>query len=41
VASTQFKQWKVDSEEMGGLMALSTNEAPLFDGTNYSSWREE
>jgi hypothetical protein len=25
---------------MGGQMALSTNEAPLFDGTNYSSWRE-
>jgi hypothetical protein len=25
---------------MGGKMALSTNEAPLFDGTNYSSWRE-
>ena len=21
-------------------MALSTNESPLFDGTNYSSWRE-
>jgi hypothetical protein len=21
-------------------MALSTIEAPLFDGTNYSSWRE-
>ena len=21
-------------------MALSTNEAPLFDGTYYSSWRE-
>jgi hypothetical protein len=40
VPSTQFKHWKVDSEEMGGQMALSTNEAPLFDGTNYSSWRE-
>ena len=25
---------------MGRQMALSTNEAPLFDGTNYSSWRE-
>jgi hypothetical protein len=25
---------------MGGQVALSTNEAPLFDGTNYSSWRE-
>jgi hypothetical protein len=25
---------------MGGQMALSTNEAPLFDGKNYSSWRE-
>jgi hypothetical protein len=22
-------------------MALSTNEAPLPDGTNYSSWREK
>ena len=37
--STQFKHWKVDSEEMGGQMALSAIEAPLFDGTNYSSWR--
>ena len=25
---------------MGGHMALSTIEALLFDGTNYSSWRE-
>jgi hypothetical protein len=25
---------------MGGQMALSTIEAPLFDGTYYSSWRE-
>jgi hypothetical protein len=25
---------------MGGQMALSTIEAPLFDGTDYSSWRE-
>jgi hypothetical protein len=25
---------------MGGQMTLSTNESPLFDGTNYSSWRE-
>jgi hypothetical protein len=25
---------------MGGKMALSTNESPLFDGTDYSSWRE-
>jgi hypothetical protein len=40
VPSTQFKHWKVDSEEMGGQIAISTNEAPLFDGTNYSSWRE-
>jgi hypothetical protein len=40
VPSTQFKHWKVDSEEISGQMALSTNEAPLFDGTYYSSWRE-
>jgi hypothetical protein len=40
VPSTQFKHWKVDYEELGVQMALSTNEAPLFDGTNYSSWRE-
>ena len=25
---------------MDGQIAISTNEAPLFDGTNYSSWRE-
>jgi hypothetical protein len=25
---------------MGGKIVISTNEAPLFDGTNYSSWRE-
>jgi hypothetical protein len=25
---------------MGGHVALFTNEAPLFDGTYYSSWRE-
>jgi hypothetical protein len=25
---------------MGGQSVISTNEAPLFDGTNYSSWRE-
>jgi len=25
---------------MGGQMALSTNESPLFDGKYYSSWRE-
>jgi hypothetical protein len=25
---------------MGGKMALSTNEAPLFDGLDYSSWRK-
>jgi hypothetical protein len=25
---------------MGGQIAISTNEAPLFDGTNYLSWRE-
>jgi hypothetical protein len=31
---------KVDSEEMGGQIVISTNEVPLFDGTNYSSWRE-
>jgi hypothetical protein len=40
VHSTQFKYWKVDYEEMGGQMDLSTNESPLFDGTDYSSWRE-
>jgi hypothetical protein len=40
VPSAQFKHWKVDSEEMGGQIAISTNEAPLFDGTDYSSWRE-
>jgi hypothetical protein len=37
---TQFNHWKVDPEEMGGQMPLSTIEAPLFDGTDYSSWRE-
>jgi hypothetical protein len=26
--------------KMGGQVALFTNEAPLFDGTDYSSWRE-
>jgi hypothetical protein len=40
VTSAQFKHWKVDSEEMGGQIAIFSNEAPLFDGTNYSSWRE-
>jgi hypothetical protein len=25
---------------MGGQVALSAIEAPLFDGTYYSSWRE-
>jgi hypothetical protein len=25
---------------MGGQFVISTNEAPLFDGTDYSSWRE-
>jgi hypothetical protein len=25
---------------MGGKISLSTNEAPLFDGTYYYSWRE-
>jgi hypothetical protein len=25
---------------MGGQIVISTNEAPLFDGTNYLSWRE-
>jgi hypothetical protein len=37
---TQFKHRKVDPEEMGGHMALSAIEAPLFDGTDYSKWRE-
>jgi hypothetical protein len=37
---TQFNHWKVDPEEMGGQMALSAIEAPLFNGTDYSSWRE-
>jgi hypothetical protein len=37
---TQFNHWKVDPEEMCGQMALSVIEAPLFDGTDYSSWRE-
>jgi hypothetical protein len=36
----QFKHWKVDYEEMGGKIDLSAIEAPLFDGTVYSSWRE-
>jgi hypothetical protein len=40
VLSTQFKHWKVDYEEMDEHITLYTNEAPLFDGTNYSSWRE-
>jgi hypothetical protein len=26
---------------MGGQIIISTNEAPLFDGTDYSSWRED
>jgi hypothetical protein len=26
---------------MGGQIVISTNEAPLFDGTNYLSWREK
>jgi hypothetical protein len=30
----------IDPEEMGGHMALSTIEAPLFDGIDYSSLRE-
>jgi hypothetical protein len=25
---------------MGGQISISTNEAPLFDGTYYSSWME-
>jgi hypothetical protein len=25
---------------MGGQIVISTSEAPLFDGTDYSSWRE-
>jgi hypothetical protein len=25
---------------MGGQIALSTDEAPLFDGIDYYSWRE-
>jgi hypothetical protein len=37
---TQFKHWKVDHKEMGGQMVLSAIGAPLFDGTYYSSWRE-
>jgi hypothetical protein len=37
---TQFKYWKADPEEMGGHMVLSAIEVPLFDGTDYSSWRE-
>jgi hypothetical protein len=37
VPSTQFKHWKVYSEEMDEKMALSTSEAPLFDGAYYSS----
>jgi hypothetical protein len=40
VPSAQFKHWKVDFEETGGHMDLSAIEAPLFDGTYYSSWRE-
>jgi hypothetical protein len=40
VPSTHFKHWKVDSEEMGGQMALFGIETPLFDGIDYSSWRE-
>jgi hypothetical protein len=31
---------KVDFEEMGGQMALSAIKYSLFDGTDYSSWRE-
>jgi hypothetical protein len=26
---------------MGGQIFISTKEAPLFDGTNYLSWREK
>jgi hypothetical protein len=37
---THFKHWKVDPEEMGGQMVLSAIKAPLFDGTDYSSCRE-
>jgi hypothetical protein len=37
---TQFKHWKENPEEMGGHMAFSAIEAPLFDGIDYSSWRE-
>jgi hypothetical protein len=40
VCFNKFQHWKVDYEEMGVQMALSTNELPLFDGTDYSSWRE-
>jgi hypothetical protein len=40
VPSTHFNHWKVDHGEMGGHMALFAIEAPLFDGTNYSSWGE-
>jgi hypothetical protein len=35
-----LKHWKADPEEMGGHMALSAIEAPLFNGTDYFSWRE-
>jgi hypothetical protein len=37
---TKFKHWNEDPEEMGGHMALSAIEAPLFNGTYYSSWRK-
>jgi hypothetical protein len=40
VPSSQFNHCKVDPKEMGGQMALSAIEAPLFDGTYYYSWRE-
>jgi hypothetical protein len=40
VPSAHFNHWKVDPEEMGGHISLSAIEAPLFDGTHYSIWRE-
>jgi hypothetical protein len=40
VPSSQFNHWKVDPKEMGGQMALSAIEAPLFDRTYYYLWSE-
>jgi hypothetical protein len=36
----QSKHWKEDPEEMAGHMPLSAIEDPLFNVTDYSSWRE-